>query len=324
MSEIIINSLGEFVEEIIKLNNNIIKAMPIKNEVLLYRGHSDNKYKIEPAISRGRECSTSISLFNHERNMYEMAQYKRPDIFRADLRPLEMMALLQHYGIPTRLLDVSENPLVALYFACNSRTKKDKYGKSYTPDGEVIVFAHNELSAATYPIINAIADTYHIVGDSNVDVQMSDFLKKASKQSYFYEQITFIEGLLSPAEEVSDDVPEWMKNADQWIKSNCNKPLFVYAPVRLQRQQAQSGRYILFPNKIVPSIYDETQLAFTSEIEPIKKDSSCIKEILIIPKDKKDTIIRELNMFCINKETLFPDNIDIMCESIKYRFSQLV
>ena len=75
---------------------------------------------------------------------------------------------------------------------------------------------------------------------------------------------------------------------------------------------------------IIKSYTDIEQSKKLAEILPIEKDSSCINTIFIIPADKKAEILKELNMFGINKETLFPDNIDVLCESIKNKFSSLL
>jgi hypothetical protein len=44
---------------------------------------------------------------------------------------------MQHFGLPTRLLDVTKNPLVALYFACVSHDDKT----ASQNDGEVVVLS---------------------------------------------------------------------------------------------------------------------------------------------------------------------------------------
>jgi FRG domain len=52
--------------------------------------------------------------------------------FQGDVYTLDRLVRMQHYSLPTRLLDITSNPLIALYFSCKSHVSQD---------GEVIVFS---------------------------------------------------------------------------------------------------------------------------------------------------------------------------------------
>lgn len=313
MDKKVVHSVSEFVDEISAINAALIRNGANKNEIPLFRGHSDIKYELIPYIGRNRRSSCSITIFNEERNLIEMAKYRLPDVFRNDLLPLELLALLQHHGIPTRLLDVTENALVALYFACCHNEKTD---------GEVFVFKHNEMDVTTYPLIQAIADSYRLIGDTFCSLE--DFGKKAFEQPYFLEHRSLYRILDEIKEEfvkMGEYFPKFPAGAVDWIQRNCGEPRIVYAPIRSLRQQMQRGRFMLFANRIVSN---DLGIRFETIIDALPKNHPMISGILTIPKECKKQIMSDLSLFGISRDALFCDNIDIVCDSIVSKFNKKI
>ena len=287
--EYTINGLTDFLKCIFNINNTLRKDGE-KYEVLLYRGHSNKEFKIEPAIARGRHSTTDISIFNEERNLIELAKYKLPSTFNKNMAPINLLALLQHYGIPTRLLDVTTNPLVSLFFACLDDNE----------DGEVIVFKNEQSDVASYPIVNAIAESYKFAKGGNYPIAL--FYKNVIHQPYFIEQKPML-----------DYLEESFESGSNWIVECCKKRFFLQASEEILRQKIQQGQFILFNNDIVT---ENEKNYFKSLISPIEKNPKNIEKRIIIPKNQKKEILLQLKILGISEATLFSDNIDKVCEGI--------
>lgn len=88
----------------------------------IYRGHGDYRYTILPGIFRsknGPDGRESYSLFEHNILQDFISETCRYESKVSENDIGAWLEIAQHFGVPTRLLDFTENPLVALYFACS-------------------------------------------------------------------------------------------------------------------------------------------------------------------------------------------------------------
>lgn len=95
-------------------------------DLLLFRGQSCDK-PLLPKIARLKESVTDLREF--EKNIF--SEFKRkclPYLKTIITNDWDLLALSQHYRLPTRLLDWTENPLTALWFACVKDIPENEHG----------------------------------------------------------------------------------------------------------------------------------------------------------------------------------------------------
>lgn len=255
-------SVGAFVEHVLALNH--------RGREVFYRGHSNRtKYRLEPSIFRKDEKGNYVYR-DAEDQLYRELLVSNSVDFQGDVYTLDRLVRMQHYSLPTRLLDITSNPLIALYFACKSHP---------TQDGEVIVFSmqREQIKYFDSDTASCIANLTRLskvskdgLDFSSLDVRKFNKLAPVKQLLHFIkEEKPFFEPRLEP--------------------KHLRSIICVKGKHTNNRIAFQSGAFLLFG-------HDATlNEGGTPEIS--------VQRIAVT---NKDAVLRQLDQLNINESTVFP------------------
>ncbi|MFL0194170.1 FRG domain-containing protein [Clostridium sp. WILCCON 0269] len=236
---------------------------------LLFRGQSDKDWELKPSIDR-KGCS----LLKYEPEMVNDMLKERPEEFEGIKDNLNLLAKMQHFGLPTRLLDVTKNLLVALYFACQGNFEKD---------GEVFIFTKVQKYPYRATIVRIISSCY-----------------LSHKLNYIS---SFLEELV-----IHKIITEFEKNNSlKYLFPQLGIcELFVEPKTFSERQNRQSAAFMLCENERY--INNDGVPVYKNNILNYKSwPADDLGYRIIIDGECKDSILWELDKLGINEKFLFPE-----------------
>lgn len=234
-----------------------------ETQLLLYRGHSRKSYKLVPAVLR------NASHAMHEDVMFNELLASKPGDFAQDTTTLERLVRMQHYGLPTRLLDITSNPLIALYFACCSNAPDD---------GEIYIFKIDKSAIRYFDSDTATCFSNLARLDSASKAQIIPGLPDFSNSPPITKLLHY----------AHDDKPMLRPTLTH---DDLKSVLCIRSKMSNDRVSSQAGAFLLFGT--CDSLDDQTQDGISFGTRSISGGS-------------KAKILRELDRLNINESTVFP------------------
>lgn len=263
---------------------------------LYYRGESKLGWSLSPALFRDDFAEVEEKMLNDLIS-------RRPHDFNGMATALDRWVLAQHQGLKTRFLDVTKNPLVGLFFACEKSEKHDD------EDACLHIFAMPEalnkpFSSDTISVIANFARLPRQEQGRLLGLSIDQSKATSSDQDRY--------------NSVMRQLYQLIRREQAYFEERIDLKdlygVFVVEPQQSsERVRAQSGAFLVSAFRDRFDYPEDTE--WNGGVRPYDHGK------LTIPAECKDNILKEVRLLNITRETLFP-GLDSSADAVTERYSQ--